>query len=78
MTPLIPPRRILGVDVDERFLDHRRRSSMLGMMAGAVVSGGLFEYHLIREHRYEWELLSVLLAMVVVKLAALTWFRFNR
>jgi hypothetical protein len=78
MNPLIPPRRIFGIEVDERLLDHRRRSSMLGMMAGAVVSGGLFEYHLIREHRCEWELFSVLMAMVVVKLGALAWYRFNR
>jgi hypothetical protein len=71
-------RRILGVDVDERFLDHRRRSSTFAMMAGAVVSGGLFEYHLIRQHRCEWELLWVLLAMVAVKLAAMAWFRLTR
>ena len=70
-------RRILGVAVDERFLDHRRRSTSFAAMAGALASGGLFEYHLIRQHRYAWELLAVLLAMVVVKLAAMAWFRFT-
>jgi hypothetical protein len=78
MTFRFPPRRVLGVKVDERFLDHRRRSSTFAMMAGAVVSGGLFEYHLIRQHRYEWELLWVLLAMLVVKFSALAWFRLTR
>lgn len=69
--------RILGVRVDERFLDHRRRSSTFAMIAGALVSGGLFEYHLIRQHRYEWELGAVLLAMVTTKLAAMAWYRFT-
>lgn len=71
-------RRILGVAVDERFLDHRRRSSTFALAAGALVAGCLFEYHLIRDHRYEWELVAVLLAMLAVKFAALAWFRLTR
>ena len=69
--------RIFGVSVDERFLDHRRRSSTLATIVGAVASGGLFEYHLIRQHRYDWEMAAVLLAMVATKLAAMTWYRFT-
>jgi hypothetical protein len=61
--------------IDERFLEHRRRSSTFAVMAGALASGGLFEYHLLRQHRIDWELFSVLVSMVVVKLAALAWFR---
>ncbi len=52
---------IPGRLVDERFLDHRRRSSTFAMMAGALVSGGLLEYHLIHEHRIDWEIASVFL-----------------
>ena len=63
--------------IDERLLDHRRRSSTYGIMAGAVVSGGLFEYELIVHHRIDWELFSVLFAMVLVKLGALAWFHFT-
>ncbi|HUB17615.1 MAG TPA: hypothetical protein VL990_03205 [Acidobacteriaceae bacterium] len=37
------PNRVL----DERFLDHRRRSSTFAMMAGALLSGGFLEYHLL-------------------------------
>jgi hypothetical protein len=70
------PRR-LGVTVDERFLDHRRRSSTLAMIAGAIAAGGLFEYHLLRQHRIDWELASILLAMVFVKLAAMAWYHFT-
>jgi hypothetical protein len=68
-------RRILGVAVDERFLDHRRRSSTFAMMAGALVSGGLLEYHLIVQHRIDWDLAAVLGGMVLVKLATFAWFR---
>lgn len=70
-------RRIFGIPIDERFLDHRRRSTSLAAMAGAVVSGGLFEYRLIYQHHMAWELLSVLLAMVAVKLAAMVWLHFT-
>lgn len=63
--------------IDERFLEHRRRSSTFALMAGAVVSGGLVEYHLLHDHRIDWGLSSVLLAMVVVKLTAMAWFRIN-
>lgn len=73
--------KILGLTlpsaVDERFLDHRRRSSTFAMMAGALASAGLLEYHLIRQHRVDWELASILLAMLVTKLTAMAWYRFN-
>ncbi len=61
--------------VDERFLDHRRRSSTFAMMAGALISGGLLEYHLLAQHRIDWELAAVLAGMVVTKLTAFAWFR---
>ena len=77
MSLRILPRRLLGVAVDERFLDHRRRSSTLAMIAGALVSGGLFEYRLIAQHRWDWEMGGVLLAMVATKLTAMAWYRFN-
>lgn len=63
--------------IDERFLDHRRRSSTFAMMAGAVVSGGLAEYHILHDHRIDWELFAVLAAMVLVKLSAMAWFRLH-
>lgn len=63
--------------IDERFLEHRRRSSTFALMAGALVSGGLAEYHLLHDHRIDWGLFSVLFAMVFVKLTAMAWFRFH-
>ncbi|HTV13806.1 MAG TPA: hypothetical protein VME68_03765 [Acidobacteriaceae bacterium] len=75
MNPAIPRRRFLGIAFDERFLDHRRRSSTFATMVGAVISGGLFEYHLIAQHRYDWDLAAVLGGMVITKYAAFAWFR---
>ncbi len=63
--------------IDERFLDRRRRSSTYAVMAGALVSGGFFEYELLRHHRIDWELFAVLASMVVVKLGAMAWFHFT-
>jgi hypothetical protein len=73
----LPSRRVLGVKVDERFLDHRRRSSSLGGIAAAVLAIGLFEYHLIRQHVFRWELFAIGLTMVAVKLAAMAWYHFT-
>ena len=63
--------------IDERFLEHRRRSSTFAMMAGALVSAGLAEYHLLHDHRIDWGLFAVLAAMVLVKFSAMAWFRLN-
>jgi hypothetical protein len=68
---------VLGLAVDERFLNHRLRSTSLGGIAGAVLALGLFEYHLLREHVFRWELLAVGTTMVVVKLAAMVWYHFT-
>jgi hypothetical protein len=67
--------RIFGIRVDERFLDHRRRSTSFAAIAGAVVALVCFEYELIHRHRVAWEPLSILLAMLTVKMAAMLWFR---
>lgn len=63
--------------VDERFLNHRLRSTSRGGIAGAVVAGGLFEWRLFVNHVWSWDLIAVLLTMVVVKLSVLAWYRFK-
>jgi hypothetical protein len=73
----LPSRRVLAVRVDERFLDHRRRSTSLGGIAAAVLAIALFEYHLIRQHVFRWELFAIGLTMVVVKLSAMAWYHFT-
>lgn len=68
---------LLGVNVDERFLQHRLRSTSLGGIAGVLVAGGFFEYDLVRLHQIRWDLASVILTMVVVKLTCMTWYHFR-
>lgn len=68
---------LLGKFVDERFLDHRRRSTAAGGLAGCLLALGLFEYRLFHDGFWSWDLLSVALAVVVVKMAAFAWYRFN-
>jgi predicted RND superfamily exporter protein len=61
--------------VDERFLEHRRRSTSMGSMAGALVAGGLYFYRLIAQHVISWDLFAVLLAMAVVKMSFMVYYR---
>lgn len=68
---------VLGINVDERFQQHRLRSTSLAGIAGAVTAGCCFEYHLIRQHVIRWELVAVILIMVAVKFAAMAWYHFT-
>jgi hypothetical protein len=68
---------ILGQFVDERFLEHRRRSSSLAGIAGGLVAIVLFEYRLFFDNIWSWDLLAVALTIVVVKMSMFLWYRFN-
>ena len=60
--------------VDERFLDHRRRSTSVAGIAGVVVAVGLFEYRYFVDHVWNWDLFAVAVSMVVVKLVLMAWY----
>ena len=62
---------LLDKVLDERFLTHRLRSTSYGGQAGAVVAAGLLAWRYYVDHRWNWELFAVLLAIVVVKIAVL-------
>ncbi len=68
---------LIGVNIDERFLYHRRRSTSLAAMAGALLAGGMFEYDWFARHFWNRELISILIVMVVVKFATMTWYHFT-
>jgi hypothetical protein len=61
--------------VDERFLEHRRRSTSLAGIIACLVAVGHFEYRFFFNHIWSWDLLSVALTMVVVKLSLMIWYR---
>lgn len=68
---------ILGKFVDERFLEHRRRSSSTAGFATLLLAGALFEYRLFHDHMWSWDLLAVILCFAVVKTSLCAWYIFN-
>ncbi len=66
--------RIFGKMIDERFLNHRLKSSSVGGIAGAVVAVGLFEYRYFVNHFWSWDLFAVAVTIVGVKLAVMAWY----
>ena len=75
--PVLSRIPILGKFVDERFLEHRRRSSSIAGILGACLAVALFEYRFFWDHIWSWDLLAVALTFVVVKMSLFTWFRFR-
>ena len=59
---------------DERFLEHRRRSTSYAGIASALVAILLFAYRFYFDHRWSWDLFAVVMTSVGVKLALMTWY----
>lgn len=68
---------ILGRSIDERFLDRRRRSTSLAGIVGGVFAILLFAYRLYVSHVWSWDLFSVAVTIVGIKLTAMLWFLLN-
>jgi hypothetical protein len=75
--PILSRIPILRNFVDERFLEHRRRSTSTAGIIGCLVAVGLFEYRLICQHFISWELFAVVSTMAAVKVSMMLWYRFN-
>jgi hypothetical protein len=75
--PVLSRIPILGKFVDERYLEHRRRSSSIAGFATLLFAGALFEYRLFVTHLVSWDLLAVILTFGVVKMTLFFWYRFN-
>jgi len=73
--PVLSRIPFLGKFVDERFLEHRRRSSSVAGIASACLAVAILEYRIFRNHVVSWDLLVVALAFVVIKLSLMTWYR---
>jgi hypothetical protein len=59
---------------DERFLEHRKRSTSTAGIVCAVLALCLFEFRYFVDHRWNWDLFAVGVAFVGVKLALMTWY----
>ena len=66
---------LLGRVVDERFLDHRLRSTSLAGIIGGLVAIFLFAYRFYWNHIWSWDLFAVAITIVGVKLTAVLWYR---
>jgi hypothetical protein len=66
--------KILGRVVDERFLNHRLKSTSLGGIVGGVLASLLFMYRLYVNHVWSWDLLTVALTIVGVKMGMMCWY----
>ena len=64
----------IGKAVDERFLNHRLRSTSLAGVIGGLVAIGLFAYRFYAKHIWSWDLFIVVATIVGVKLAMMTWY----
>ena len=65
---------VLGIVIDERFLQHRRRSTSIASVVGGWVAAGLFVYHYFVNHVVSWDLFAVAATIAIVKLTLLTYY----
>jgi hypothetical protein len=64
---------IIGKLLDERFLEHRRRSTSIAGVVTAELALLLFAYRYFVHHVWSWDLFAVAVTFVGVKLAVMTW-----
>ncbi len=64
--------------MDERFLDHRLRSTSLAGIVGGIILGAMILWDLHRTGEVRYDLFAVLGVMAVVKLGAMLYFRLTR
>jgi hypothetical protein len=65
---------IIGRLLDERFFEHRRRSTSVAGIVAAELTVVLFLYRYLIDHVIQWDLLAVCAAFLLVKLALMTWY----
>ena len=68
---------VLGHVIDERFLNHRLRSTSLAGIIGGLLSIFLFSYRFYVNGIWSWDLFTVAITIVLVKLSAMAWYRFT-
>jgi len=61
--------------LDERFILHRFKSTRLATLVGMIMMFVLFTYHVVVNKTIHWDLFSVPLAMAVVKVGAMLYYR---
>ncbi len=65
---------ILGKVIDERFLNHRLRSTSLAGIIGGILAILLFAYRYYVNGVWSWDLFAVAGTIVTIKLAMMAWY----
>jgi hypothetical protein len=60
---------------DERFLMHRLYSTRFAVVVTAVLMGIWFEYELLANGVYHWDIFAFLIVLAVSKVAAMIYYR---
>jgi hypothetical protein len=68
-------RPVFEIVIDERFLEHRRRSTSLAGIAAGALATSLFGWHFYVDRVVSRDLLAVSVTFVIVKLSVLIWHR---
>jgi hypothetical protein len=66
---------ILPRFVDERFLEHRLRSTSLAGIIGGILAILLWGYRFYFGHVLDWYLFAVAMTFITVKMAMMVWYR---
>ncbi|HEX8153584.1 MAG TPA: hypothetical protein VF698_10680 [Thermoanaerobaculia bacterium] len=61
--------------IDERFLEHRRRSTSTAGITVAALALLVFMWRLYVHHVWSWDLLAVGATFVVIKMTLMLWYR---
>jgi hypothetical protein len=64
-------------DMDERFVMHRFKSTRLATLVGVVMMALWFNYELLVNDVWRFDLLIILGAMALAKVGALLYYRFT-
>ncbi len=62
--------------MDERFIMHRFKSTRLATLVGVVMMGAWFNYELLVNDVWRFDLLIILAVMALTKVAALLYYRY--
>ena len=66
---------IMGKVIDERFLQHRLKSTSLAGVVGGILTIFLFAYRFNFDHVWSLDLFAIGMTIVAVKLLAMIYYR---
>ncbi len=66
---------IIGGLLDERFFEHRRRSTSIAGIVSAEAALLFFAYHFFIRHVVRWDLFAIVTSFLVVKVGLMIWYR---